>query len=110
MPLVAKAFPPLYAFSYTTFGISAAFAREMNKLASAVDWGSKNNSLDDILREITEAKIQVHTESMSTPTNREEAESLMGWSKDRMAQHHLEQTTCFCLSILALARLSPFFL
>ena len=39
--------------------IYANIAREMNKLASAVDWGSKNNSLDDILRDITEAKIQV---------------------------------------------------
>ncbi len=62
----------------------------MNKLASAVDWGSKNISLDDILREITEAKIQVHTGSTSTPANRDEARSLIAWSRDRMTQRHLE--------------------
>lgn len=44
------------------FTSSTHFGREMNKLASAVDGsgsGSNAVSLDDILREITDAKKQV---------------------------------------------------
>lgn len=52
--------PPVHMFrSMFPF---ATMVREMNKLAPTADRGSNAViSLDDILREITEAKIQVHT-------------------------------------------------
>jgi len=83
---VADFFLITMCFPRVIFDVAATFAREMNKLASAVDWGSKSNSLDDILREITAAKIQVHTDSASTPTNLDEAAGLMGWLKSLSAK------------------------
>lgn len=49
--------------------LRVTLVREMNKLASAVDRGSSAAiSLDDILREITEAKIQVHACVIRSPS------------------------------------------